>query len=92
VREVDRRRDAPPYLFTRDLPKTSPMERIGASGMRITGAAAGAPASVGRNDPCPCGSGRKFKHCCIAKSAQLVAAPGADSGAAERQAKLRATR
>jgi len=18
---------------------------------------------VGRNDPCPCGSGRKFKHC-----------------------------
>jgi uncharacterized protein len=21
-------------------------------------------ASVGRNDPCPCGSGKKFKHCC----------------------------
>lgn len=21
-------------------------------------------ASAGRNDPCPCGSGRKFKHCC----------------------------
>jgi len=20
---------------------------------------------VGRNDPCPCGSGGKFKHCCI---------------------------
>jgi hypothetical protein len=20
---------------------------------------------VGRNDPCPCGSGRKFKHCCM---------------------------
>ena len=20
---------------------------------------------VGRNDPCPCGSGRKYKHCCI---------------------------
>ena len=19
---------------------------------------------VGRNDPCPCGSGKKFKHCC----------------------------
>ena len=33
--------------------------------------AAGAPEpirragpKVGRNDPCPCGSGRKFKHCC----------------------------
>jgi uncharacterized protein YecA (UPF0149 family) len=23
-----------------------------------------ASASVSRNAPCPCGSGRKFKHCC----------------------------
>ena len=23
-----------------------------------------APAPVGRNDPCPCGSGKKFKKCC----------------------------
>jgi preprotein translocase subunit SecA len=22
-----------------------------------------ASAKVGRNDPCPCGSGKKFKHC-----------------------------
>ena len=22
------------------------------------------PGAVGRNDPCPCGSMRKFKHCC----------------------------
>jgi len=22
---------------------------------------------VGRNEPCPCGSGRKFKKCCIAR-------------------------
>ena len=21
------------------------------------------PARVGRNEPCPCGSGKKFKHC-----------------------------
>jgi preprotein translocase subunit SecA len=21
------------------------------------------PGKVGRNDPCPCGSGKKFKHC-----------------------------
>jgi hypothetical protein len=25
---------------------------------------AGGKAHVGRNDPCPCGSGKKFKHCC----------------------------
>jgi len=32
---------------------------------QITGLAAGASAvaRVGRNDPCPCGSGKKFKHC-----------------------------
>lgn len=22
---------------------------------------------LGRNDPCHCGSGRKYKHCCLAK-------------------------
>lgn len=22
---------------------------------------------IGRNDPCPCGSGKKFKNCCINK-------------------------
>jgi hypothetical protein len=24
---------------------------------------------VGRNDPCPCGSGKKFKKCCESKAA-----------------------
>lgn len=24
-------------------------------------------AAAGRNDPCPCGSGRKYKHCCLEK-------------------------
>jgi len=26
-----------------------------------------AGARVGRNDPCPCGSGKKYKHCCMRK-------------------------
>jgi hypothetical protein len=26
-----------------------------------------AVARVGRNEPCPCGSGRKYKHCCLEK-------------------------
>ena len=25
---------------------------------------------IGRNDPCPCGSGKKYKKCCGANSAQ----------------------
>jgi uncharacterized protein len=28
------------------------------------------PAKVGRNDPCPCGSGKKFKKCCAAQSGE----------------------
>jgi hypothetical protein len=27
--------------------------------------------NVGRNDPCPCGSGKKFKKCCLGKEDQL---------------------
>ncbi|MFT0175161.1 SEC-C metal-binding domain-containing protein, partial [Paraburkholderia mimosarum] len=23
---------------------------------------------IGRNEPCPCGSGHKYKHCCMASS------------------------
>lgn len=28
-----------------------------------------AQAKPGRNDPCPCGSGKKYKQCCLLKSA-----------------------
>ena len=38
-------------------------------------------AAVRRNDPCPCGSGRKFKQCCLGRPGQ--AAPGAGSTAPE---------
>jgi hypothetical protein len=35
-----------------------------------------APTSArpGRNEPCPCGSGRKYKQCCLAKDESLAAA------------------
>ncbi len=29
-------------------------------------------AHVGRNEPCPCGSGRKFKHCCLNRRRRLL--------------------
>jgi hypothetical protein len=25
-------------------------------------------AAIGRNEPCPCGSGKKYKRCCLLKS------------------------
>ena len=30
---------------------------------------------IGRNDPCPCGSGRKYKHCCLAAAQQETQSP-----------------
>ncbi len=35
---------------------------------------------AGRNDPCPCGSGKKYKHCCYEKDSvkheePIIAAP-----------------
>jgi len=40
--------------------------------------------SVGRNDPCPCGSGKKHKKCCLAKDEAAVRAQAvADAQAAE---------
>ncbi len=44
--------------------------------MSAAGAAAAASNKVGRNDACPCGSGRKFKHCCQAKEARAGFAAG----------------
>ncbi|OGV69849.1 MAG: hypothetical protein A3K19_29035 [Lentisphaerae bacterium RIFOXYB12_FULL_65_16] len=32
-------------------------------------------ADIGRNAPCPCGSGRKYKHCCIDRETALRAEP-----------------
>ncbi len=31
---------------------------------------------VGRNDPCPCGSGRKYKRCCALKAGELTDSRG----------------
>ena len=40
---------------------------------------------TGRNDPCPCGSGRKYKPCCLATAtAPLATEP--DALAAQRKA------
>jgi hypothetical protein len=41
--------------------QNGPSERVG-------GHQNGPSESVGRNDPCPCGSGKKYKHCCMRKN------------------------
>lgn len=38
----------------------------------------------GRNDPCPCGSGKKYKHCCGKPEAPPAPTPDLHDGAVER--------
>ncbi len=60
------KRDAVRYLFHVEVaqPKTQP-QRVEANptGGAKSPAAPAASDKVGRNDPCPCGSGRKYKRC-----------------------------
>ena len=43
---------------------SGPSSRSGSRSKKGGGAVAGASGKVGRNDPCPCGSGKKYKKCC----------------------------
>jgi len=40
-----------------------------------------ASAQPGRNEPCHCGSGRKYKHCCLAKDEAKASAARAKAAA-----------
>src|SRR6266545_2690902 len=40
---------------------------------------------VGRNDPCPCGSGKKYKKCCLAKDEAAARQSHATSAAVQRE-------
>ncbi|HEY3414788.1 MAG TPA: anaerobic sulfatase maturase [Armatimonadota bacterium] len=51
--------DHPMELMADMLLKGTPAERV----MMLLAAEPGPYSAVGRNDPCPCGSGRKFKRC-----------------------------
>jgi preprotein translocase subunit SecA len=67
-------RDAAPEAAPRPAPAPAPRRNAGVALSR--GAAperrpetARAGQKVGRNDACPCGSGKKYKKCCLAKGA-----------------------
>ena len=49
-------------------------------------------AKIGRNDLCPCGSGKKYKQCCLAKdeAAALAASPPAETKQSRRHARAEA--
>ena len=49
------------------LHSRAPIERITSREREQAPGPRTAPGKVGRNDPCPCGSGLKFKKCCAAR-------------------------
>jgi Flp pilus assembly protein TadD len=59
--------------------------------MNGIGGAATTSVKVGRNDPCPCGSGKKFKLCCERKRAELFACD-TDTGVTSAKQRLQALR
>jgi hypothetical protein len=80
----DREDDSDEYL-EEDEDEWEPRERIPAERMLwgpSEGPAVNPYKDVGRNDPCPCGSGKKFKKCCLGKSETQP--PAATSGSRKR--------
>lgn len=45
---------------------------------------------TGRNDPCPCGSGKKYKRCCLEKDEAAASAAREAAGASAAASPLRA--
>jgi SEC-C motif len=57
----------PPVVLQKTVPLAMDLERSMVSGQPIVVDAKGQPVSpgkIGRNEPCPCGSGKKYKRCC----------------------------
>jgi uncharacterized protein len=58
------------YAFSHAFKRDQARRAAGTGGLDLAPSAAPQPLinplkNVGRNDPCPCGSGRKFKKCCL---------------------------
>jgi preprotein translocase subunit SecA len=65
--------------------------RPGMAGQRASPGPRSAGAKVGRNDPCPCGSGRKYKNCCM-RADRTGEQTAGDTETAPTQSKSRARR
>ena len=55
-------KNPPPKQTASPMAKVANASRGGAAASKVTEKVEGK--KVGRNDPCPCGSGKKYKHCC----------------------------
>jgi tetratricopeptide (TPR) repeat protein len=77
-------RQAAAAIFRRILEETP--DDPGATAGLATATAPTAMPPVGRNDPCPCGSGKRYKHCHGATPESAAAARATEPASAERLA------
>jgi preprotein translocase subunit SecA len=52
------------YVFRVRVPSQPTRPRVAAAPSSPAPSEAAVPKKIGRNDPCPCGSGKKYKKCC----------------------------
>jgi uncharacterized protein YecA (UPF0149 family) len=65
LRTLPTHRTPPFFERTSKRRKGFPSETQVKRGVRIVRGEKELIEKLGRNDPCPCGSNRKFKHCCM---------------------------
>ena len=63
-RNAQRRRAVAAITGTNDVKNSSAMEKAAKSSRQEGARPVKADKKPGRNDPCPCGSGKKYKNCC----------------------------
>jgi len=63
-RNTQRRRAVAAITGTNDVKNSSAMEKAAKSSRQEGARPVKADKKPGRNDPCPCGSGKKYKNCC----------------------------
>jgi len=75
-------------------PQPRPMRevRTNVEAQRAPQPARAAGARVGRNDPCPCGSGKKYKHCCMRKEQEQAPAPSGEKAPPQKKRRRRKRR
>jgi len=71
---------------------TSTRLRASVEAQRASRPVRAAGARVGRNDPCPCGSGKKYKHCCMRKGQEQTPAPSGEKAPPQKKRRRRKRR
>lgn len=67
---IDPTMQAMAHELAHQRPPSNVMDRLNAERLTARNTRSQSGKSIGRNDPCPCGSGRKYKHCCLKMQSQ----------------------